>query len=163
MPFTPFHMGPGLLIKAIMQGSFSLMVFGWTQILMDIQPLIAMITGEGKVHGFSHTWLGAFCIGMIGAVSGKFMSQWGLKILEVPVKNAENIKWIVCFISAFIGSFSHILLDSVMHKDMNPVFSFNQSNFLLGIVSIYTLHMFCFFSGILGAVVYFVVIKWKTE
>lgn len=32
MPFTPFHMGPGLLVKALLQGSFSLMVFGWTQI-----------------------------------------------------------------------------------------------------------------------------------
>lgn len=30
MPFTPFHMGPGLLVKALLQGSFSLMVFGWT-------------------------------------------------------------------------------------------------------------------------------------
>ncbi len=24
MPFTPFHMGPGIFIKAILQGSFSL-------------------------------------------------------------------------------------------------------------------------------------------
>ncbi len=40
MPFTPVHMGPGILIKALLQSSFSLMVFGWTQIIMDIQPLI---------------------------------------------------------------------------------------------------------------------------
>jgi hypothetical protein len=40
MPFTPYHMGPGILIKALLQGSFSLMVFGWAQIVMDIQPLI---------------------------------------------------------------------------------------------------------------------------
>ena len=30
MPFTPLHMGPGLLVKALLQGSFSLMVFGIT-------------------------------------------------------------------------------------------------------------------------------------
>jgi len=44
-------MGPGILVKSILQSSFSLMVFGWTQIVMDIQPLIVMITGEGHLHG----------------------------------------------------------------------------------------------------------------
>lgn len=57
MPFTPFHMGPGILLKALLQGSFSLMVFGWSQIVMDLQPLIAMLTGMGKLHGFTHTYL----------------------------------------------------------------------------------------------------------
>jgi len=27
MPFTPLHMGPGILLKSILQGSFSPMVF----------------------------------------------------------------------------------------------------------------------------------------
>lgn len=53
MPFTPFHMGPGIAIKAVLRGSFGLMVFGWTQILMDIQPLIVLISGQGQLHGFS--------------------------------------------------------------------------------------------------------------
>jgi ribosomal protein S12 methylthiotransferase accessory factor len=57
MPFTPVHMGPGILVKALMQGSFSLMVFGWAQIVMDIQPLFVMITGEGHLHGFSHPYV----------------------------------------------------------------------------------------------------------
>lgn len=51
MPFTPFHMGPGIAIKAMLQGSFSLMVFGWAQIVMDLQPLFVMITGEGHLTG----------------------------------------------------------------------------------------------------------------
>ena len=59
MPVTPFHMGPGLLIKAVMQGYFSLIIFGWAQILMDIQPVVAIISGKGRVHGFSHTYIGA--------------------------------------------------------------------------------------------------------
>lgn len=40
-------MGPGLLIKALLQGSFSLLVFGWAQIVMDLQPLLVLLTGEG--------------------------------------------------------------------------------------------------------------------
>jgi drug/metabolite transporter (DMT)-like permease len=31
------------------------MVFGWAQIAMDLQPLIVLLAGEGRLHGFSHT------------------------------------------------------------------------------------------------------------
>ena len=37
-------MGPGILIKSLLQGSFSLLIFGFTQILMDLQPLFSIIT-----------------------------------------------------------------------------------------------------------------------
>ena len=75
MPFTPLHMGPGLLIKAILQGSFSLMVFGWTQIIMDIQPLVVILTGSGHLHGFSHTYMGATLLATFSAISGKYLSD----------------------------------------------------------------------------------------
>jgi hypothetical protein len=68
MPFTPIHMGPGILIKSLLQGSFSLMVFGWTQIVMDIQPLIVLISGEGHLHGFTHTYVGAILIAIFAAL-----------------------------------------------------------------------------------------------
>ena len=70
MPFTPYHMGPGILIKSILRGSFSLMVFGWAQIVMDLQPLVAILTGEGKWHGWTHTFLAALVLGAASAVTG---------------------------------------------------------------------------------------------
>ena len=79
MPFTPLHMGPGILIKSVLQGSFSLMVFGWTQIVMDIQPLLVMLTGEGHLHGFTHTYIGATLIALFSALSGKYLAQLGLR------------------------------------------------------------------------------------
>ncbi len=76
-------MVPGIFLKALLQGSFSLMVFGWTQIVMDIQPLIAMITSEGKLHGFSHTFLGATLIAILSALTEKYLSELGLRILRI--------------------------------------------------------------------------------
>ena len=76
-------MGPGILIKALLQSSFSLMVFGWTQIIMDIQPLIVLVTGEGHLHGFTHTFLGATCIAFISGFSGKYLSELGLRIIGI--------------------------------------------------------------------------------
>jgi len=151
-------MGPGILIKAILQGSFSLMVFGWAQIVMDIQPLIVMITGEGHLHGFSHTYLGATLLAIFSAVTGKYLSEFGLIVLGISKSSSPiRITWIVVYVSAFIGTFSHVLLDSIMHSDVQPFYPFWDSNSLLGFIDISSLHKFCFYSGGVGAVVYFVV------
>lgn len=156
MPFTPFHMGPGLLIKGILQGSFSLMIFGWTQIVMDIQPLIVMITGEGHLHGFTHTYIGATCIAIFAAVTGKHLAEFGLILLRVPnVK--PHIRWWVVFFSAAIGSASHVVIDSIMHSDMQPWAPFSGNNPMLAVISIETLHLLCVYSAIVGASVFYAV------
>ncbi len=162
MPFTPIHMGPGIFIKALLQGSFSLMVFGWTQIIMDIQPLVVLITGEGHLHGFSHTYIGASILAIISALSGKYLSQIGLIILGISKDNPIIIAWWVAFISAFIGSYSHVYLDSIMHQDVEPFYPFNLVNNFHGLVSIATLHKICMYSGLLGAAIYYV-ISWYRD
>lgn len=162
MPFTPIHMGPGILIKAILQGSFSLMVFGWTQIVMDIQPLIVMITGEGHLHGFTHTYVGAVLIAIIAALSGKYLSEIGLRILGVAKGQPVRILWRVALLSAFIGSFSHVLLDSIMHTDVEPFYPITLINDFHGFVSIEILHKFCLYSGLLGTAMYYG-ISWRVS
>jgi len=156
MPFTPFHMGPGIFIKAILQGSFSLMVFGWAQIVMDIQPLIVLLTGEGHLHGFSHTYVGAILLAIFSGLTGKYLSELGLIILGISKKiNPIKISWFVVYLSAFIGTFSHVILDSIMHNDIQPFYPILESNGLLGVLSISGLHKLCFYSGGVGAVIYF--------
>jgi len=156
MPFTPIHMGPGILIKSLLQGSFSLMVFGWTQIVMDIQPLIVMITGEGHLHGFTHTYVGAVLIAIFAALTGKYLSELGLKLVGISKKeNPICITWWVVFLSAFVGSASHVLLDSIMHTDVEPFFPFTLDNQLLGVISVPLLHKVCLYSGLVGAAIYY--------
>jgi len=157
MPFTPIHMGPGIFIKALLQGSFSLMVFGWTQIIMDIQPLVVLITGEGHLHGFSHTYIGASILAIVSALSGKYLSQIGLVILGISKEKPIKIIWSVAFLSAFIGSFSHVYLDSIMHTDVEPFYPFTLVNQIHGMVSVSTLHKICMYSGLIGAAIYYAI------
>ncbi|NQZ24296.1 MAG: hypothetical protein HRT53_19885 [Colwellia sp.] len=163
MPFTPIHMGPGILIKAMLQSSFSLLVFGWTQIVMDIQPLIVLITGEGHLHGFTHTYVGAVLIAIFTALTGKYLSELGLKLLGISKnENPISIAWWVVFLSAFIGSFSHVLLDSIMHIDVEPFLPFLLDNPLLALISVPMLHKLCLYSGLLGAAIYYG-INWRLK
>lgn len=158
MPFTPIHMGPGILIKALLQGSFSLMVFGWAQIIMDIQPLIVLITGEGHLHGVSHTYVGASLLAIFSALSGKYLSEFGLLILGVSKKsNPIKIAWWVVFVSAFIGTYSHVVLDSIMHSDVEPFYPITLHNSLYSIITIDQLHKLCLYSGIVGAGIFYIV------
>ncbi len=155
MPFTPLHMGPGIVIKLLAQGSFSLMIFGWAQIVMDIQPLLVMISGEGHLHGFSHTYIGALLLGIFAALSGKYLAEFGLDILAISPGRPIKITWPVSALSAIIGTFSHVLIDSVMHSDMQPFFPVSNHNALLGLVSIDVLHKICIYSGLIGGLIFF--------
>ncbi len=156
MPFTPFHMGPGILVKAVLQGSFSLMVFGWAQIVMDIQPLIVLVTGEGNLHGFSHTYVGATLLAVFSALSGKYLSEIGLKILGISQKkNPIRIRWRISLLSAFIGTYSHVILDSIMHSDVEPYYPLMQHNELLGLITVSQLHQLCIYSALIGAIIYY--------
>ncbi len=159
MPFTPLHLGPGILLKAILQGSFSLMVFGWAQIVMDIQPLYVIIsnTRHLELHGFSHTYLGATLLAILSALSGKYLSEFGLKLLGLSTINQPiKIVWWIAFFSAFIGTYSHVVLDSIMHSDIQPYFPFADGNHLLDIIDSGLLHEFCIYSGLVGGVIYYI-------
>ncbi|MDO6423805.1 metal-dependent hydrolase [Saccharophagus degradans] len=158
MPFTPVHMGPGILLKAVLQGSFSLMVFGWAQIVMDIQPLLVLVTGEGHLHGFSHTYVGASLLAIFAAVTGKYLAPFGLFVLRIPRTKGIVFRWWVVGLSAFIGCFSHVVLDSIMHADMQPFYPFAPNNPMLKSISVEALHKLCLYSGLAGAAIYYAVL-----
>lgn len=138
-------------------------MFGWTQIVMDIQPLIVLISGQGHLHGFTHTYIGATLIAMFAGATGKYLSEFGLKILGISNRqNPITIRWWVVFLSAFVGSFSHVLLDSLMHSDLEPFFPVTLDNPFLGLMTVTALHKLCLYSGLLGAAIYYGV-NWRLK
>lgn len=155
MPFTPFHMGPGILLKSLIGSGFSLMVFGWAQIVMDIQPLIVMITDKGHLHGFSHTYIGATLLAIFSALTGKYLSEIGLYLLDLNRDWSLKITWMVTFVSAFIGTFSHVLLDSLLHFDVQPFYLLTLENNFRGLISAAMLHKICLYSGLIGGFIYY--------
>ena len=156
MPFTPFHMGPGILVKGLLQGSFSLMVFGWSQIIMDLQPLWVLLVGHGHLHGFSHTFVGCSLIAIFSAVSGKYLGEFGLRLIRFsrPISHV-TISWPVAVLSAFFGGVSHVFLDGIMHSDVQPFYPFVLNNPFLEWMSVEHLHKFCLYTGMLGAIVFY--------
>lgn len=159
MPFTPIHLGAGLAVKAMGQRHFSLMIFAGSQILMDIEPLLGIIYGWPVLHGVSHTLGGALVIGTMAAFISKPVSQWVLRYFRY---NKWSITWRVGLISAYIGTFSHIALDAVMHSDMNPLRPLVYGNPWLGVLTIAQLHLLCLVLAIIGLTIMAIQHRWRT-
>jgi membrane-bound metal-dependent hydrolase YbcI (DUF457 family) len=51
---------------------------------------------------------------------------------------------------AALGSYSHIVFDSIMHSDMRPLAPFSDANALLGLISLEVLHWTCLGAGVAG-------------
>lgn len=127
------------------------MVFGGSQVLIDIEPGYRMIVGDVVIHGPSHTLGGAAIIGMIATLAGKPISEYVLRAIRYP---RPVMTWAAAAMGAFIGTFSHVLLDAIMHADMLPWSPISESNQLLGSMSLASLHLTCAGLGIVSAVIF---------
>ena len=154
-------MGPGLLIKSVTRQYFSLMVFGFSQVVMDTEVLFHMARRDETVHGFNHTYLGATLVAVISVLIGRPFCQFLLNRWIPPadssfekwIRDPKNISWVAAISGAFLGTYSHVFLDSIMHLDLHPLMPWSKDNTLLGLISVESLHVFCIVSGFLGAII----------
>ena len=65
-----------------------------------------------------------------------------------------RVSWMSAGMGAFLGTFSHVFLDALMHSDMRPWAPFGDANGLLGLVPIGSLHLACVVLGAIGALLY---------
>lgn len=148
MPFTPIHLGPGLALKAIGGRHFSFMVFSGAQVLMDIEPLIGILRGWAVLHGRTHSLLGALLIGLLAGAIGRPISAVCLRWLRIP---HAPFTWRAAFAGGLLGTYSHVLLDAIMHYDMQPAWPLSLANPLLRWISVDQLHLLCVGLGLFGA------------
>jgi len=153
-------MGPAALLKALGGRYFSLTVFGFTQVAIDLESLIYMAQGQWPVHRFLHSALGATIIGVTGPFIGRPICQHLLGLWNGWLSPKQHhwfhittkISLVAAVTGAFIGAYSHVLLDSIMHSDIQPFAPVSDQNGFLYVVSVGHLHVLCLISGALGLV-----------
>jgi len=150
MPFTPLHLGPGAAFKALGGARFSFMVFGGSQVLMDLEPMVQMLRGASVLHGSSHTLGGALAIGALAGAIGRPISAFVLERLRIP---HHPFTWRASFAGAFVGTLSHLLLDGLMHPDMHPLRPLSDAAPWFGALPVGALHLACLALGALGGAV----------
>lgn len=158
MPITPLHLGPGSVVKVLLGERLSLMVFAFSQGLMDIEVIARVAMGMTKIHGFTNTIVGASAILVPSIFLGKPVCEWCLRwwnrnldpkqlaCLSVP----ERISWVSASVSSAIGVYSHWFLDALMHADAEVLWPMESGNRFISWLSIEALNKLCIVTLVLG-------------
>lgn len=153
MPVTPFHFGPGALLHAAAPKHVSFLAFCAANILIDIESLYNLLNHNHPVHAFFHTYVGASLIVPVVTLV-HFLARWLASRFWLPyLFNWRSLTAQQVIIGAALGAYSHVILDSLMHADIQPFSPFSSSNPLLGLISLGALHLVCIIFGALGLLV----------
>lgn len=160
MPFTPFHLGPGALVKTGAPRHVSFMVFAFAQVLIDVEPLYFMLHGEYPIHRFFHSYLGASLVALVAYFLGRPIAGVALALLRRELgttisafrEACRSIPRVAALTGAIVGAYSHVFLDSFMHADVRPFAPFSEANPFLLAIPTFELHVFCAVAGLLGSV-----------
>lgn len=153
MPFTPLHFGPGLLIKGLIPNQFSFSAFVLANVAMDVEPLYHLWHGDAQLHGASHTVLGAALIGagvaMVGPALLRRAGLWYAR-LHAVAGQPFRITRLQAWLGALLGTGSHVMLDAVMHRDVQPFMPLTAANPFLQPEWTQNLYLGCVLTGMVG-------------
>ena len=118
------------------------------------------------VHRFFHTYLGATLVAILTVVIGKPLSEQAIRLWNGRLRQthrdrleiARRIPWVAAAVGALFGAYSHVFLDSVMHSDLHPFAPWWNGNGLLNLVTVAHLYLYCAGSGVLGVVVWLMIL-----
>ena len=144
MPVTPFHFGPGLLIKSAAPRHFSLSSFVATEIAVDVEVAIKIAQGSWPIHAELHSLLGSTTVGLAVGLCVHQIGRWVRRrwpeIATRPFVRPE-ISLSGSLAGGLVGGITASLLDALMHEDIEPFWPFAAGNPLLGMISWGALHL----------------------
>jgi membrane-bound metal-dependent hydrolase YbcI (DUF457 family) len=101
------------------------------------------------------TFIAVGCIGVGRPICYRLTDIWNVIFKSFKIDN-QKIATPALVAASFMGTFSHIFLDSIMHRDLHPFYPWINSNGLLHIVSYEHLLLFCLLAGVIGIIIYMV-------
>jgi membrane-bound metal-dependent hydrolase YbcI (DUF457 family) len=155
MPVTPFHFGPGALIKVLAPASFSWSIFALANVLIDLEPILLYLTTGDPAHPWLHTLPGALLVTTVAATVGRKPCEALLRLWNWNLSTAQA-RWLgtdvrigraAAWNGALLGTLSHLALDSFMHSDVRALWPFVTENPWRGVISLDVLHWSCVGAG----------------
>ena len=158
MPFTPYHFGPGLLVKGLAARWFSWAAFVGTQVVIDCETLYYLVRNEYPVHRRLHTFVGATIAGgatatlMIGArwLAERTLPRGLSAFGGPPLSVRAELTTAGLLAGGLVGGPSHALLDAFVYTDIRPLRPVAETNPFLGLIALEQLQTVCEIAGVAG-------------
>jgi hypothetical protein len=132
MPFTLFHLGPGLGLALPLRKYMHAPTFVVASVFLDVEPFLVMSFGLNfPLHGYMHTLLFAITAGLLlGYVMSKFERhmQSTYRLLLLETNREYGLKSYL--VAGVGGAVIHVLLDAPLYGDIHPFFPFAANPFL---------------------------------
>ena len=155
MPFTPYHLGPGLLVGLLLLSFIDFPTFLVASVIVDVEPfLVLALNLNYPLHGFFHSFLGGTLVAVplalaMHMIRGNFSSLLSFFKLE----QKTSFKRILA--AALSGVYIHILLDSRGYTDIQPFYPSDYNPFLTtGMYAGLDAYILCIFSFFGAAIIY---------
>jgi membrane-bound metal-dependent hydrolase YbcI (DUF457 family) len=158
MPFTPYHFGPGAALHSLAPRRISFFAFCAANVLTDLEPLYHLLRHEGRVHGFFHTYAGATVTAAITVIAFAAMRRLGARLPALGPFREPEISLAAVAAGAVAGTWSHVLLDSIFHADLEPFAPFSDASPLVHAMSHRAIQAGCLISG--GAGLAILTVRW---
>ena len=166
MPFTPYHLGPGLLFGLLLLSFLDFPTFLIANVIIDIEPLLVMVFGlPYPLHGFFHSLLGGTLVAVpLAFVMHKIRNKLTPLLSVFKINQQVSFKKILA--AALSGIYLHIFLDSLSYQDIQPFFPSSYNPFLnTGILAGLAPITFCMWSFFVAVILYFakLLLLWKNN
>ena len=156
MPFTPFHLGPGLLIGLIFKQWINIPAILIASIIVDVRAAYCLFTGCYPLHGPLHTFLGALILSSL-VIFSIYLFRDRLKPISIFLKIKQDYSLQSIVIGAVIGVWSHVILDAFLYPEMVPFWPVHGNPFI-GIFGSIEIYGFCIMGFVIGGMIYWYIL-----
>lgn len=134
-----------------------MVVFGFSQVPIDLEPTVGLARGAAVLHRCSHRYVGATFLAVVTIVVGRpvceriarRMNRTGTSRRSAPCR-AGALRSLGGGARRLRRTYGHVLLDGVMHLDGHALAPFSPRQPLLALASVRTLHLCCVPCGVAG-------------
>lgn len=155
MPFTPYHLGPGLFVGLLLLSFIDFPTFLVASVIVDVEPfLVLALNLNYPLHGFFHSLLGGTLLALpLALVMYRIRDKFSPLLSFFKLEQKVSFKRVLA--AALSGIYIHILLDSRGYTDIQPFYPSNYNPLLTtGIFAGLDAYIFCIWSFYGAAIIY---------
>lgn len=153
MPFTPFHLGPAILLGLLLLRYIDFPTFVAANLVVDWRATLVFFgLLDGPLHSWPSSYPGALVSGLVLAAAIIYVRPYLTEGLE-DMKIIQEISRTKILLGSISGVMLHVTIDAFHHPNIYP-FLIEDFKPLFGLFSTYEVRLFCFGCMVLALPVY---------